>query len=105
MGFARGSTVEKGFARGSTVENLPAKQEPQVPTLSWEDPLEESMGTHSSMLTWRIPWTEQPGELYRVYRVAKSRTQLKGLSTRAGWGVIFVKKKIKKVKLIMEAVR
>ena len=38
-------------------------QEMQVQSLSWEDPLEESMATHSSVLVWRIPWTEEPGRL------------------------------------------
>ena len=35
----------------------------QVQSLSWEDPLEEGMATHSSILAWRIPWTEEPGRL------------------------------------------
>ena len=35
-------------------------QETQVPSLGWEDPLEEGMATHSSILAWRIPWTEEP---------------------------------------------
>ena len=39
-------------------------------SLSWEDPLEEGMATHSSLLTWRIPWTEEPGEL-QVHRAVK----------------------------------
>ena len=51
----------------------------QVPSLGWEDPLEEGMATDSSILTWRIPWTEKPGRLYIVHRVAKSQTQLKPL--------------------------
>ena len=38
-------------------------QEPQVQSLSQEDPLEVEMATHSSFLAWRIPWTEEPGEL------------------------------------------
>ena len=37
--------------------------ETQVPSLGWENPLEEGMATHSSILAWRIPWTEEPGEL------------------------------------------
>ena len=45
------------------VKNLPAMQETQVPLLGWEDPLEKEMATHSSILTWRIPWTEEPGRL------------------------------------------
>ena len=45
-----------------TVENLPVVQETQVRSLGQEDPLEKGMATHSSILTWRIPWTEKPGE-------------------------------------------
>ena len=45
------------------VKNLPTKQETQVPSLGWEDPLEKEMATHSSVLAWRIPWTEEPDEL------------------------------------------
>ena len=45
------------------VKNLPAVQETQVQFLGWEDPLEEGMATHSSILAWRIPWTEEPGRL------------------------------------------
>ena len=43
------------------VKNLPAMQETLVQFLCWEDPLEEGMATHSSILAWRIPWTEEPG--------------------------------------------
>ena len=46
-----------------TVKNLPAIQETRVLFLGWEDPLEEEMATHSSILAWRIPWTEKPGGL------------------------------------------
>ena len=46
-----------------TVKNLPAMQETQFRSLGWEDPLEEGMATHSSILAWRIPWTEEPGGL------------------------------------------
>ena len=45
------------------VKNLPAMQETQVQSLSGEDPLEKEMATHSSVLAWRIPWTEEPGGL------------------------------------------
>ena len=44
-----------------TVKNLPAMQETQVRSMGWEDPLEKGMATHSSILAWRIPWTEEPG--------------------------------------------
>ena len=43
------------------VKNLPAMWETWVQSLGWEDPLEEGMATHSSILVWRIPWTEEPG--------------------------------------------
>ena len=42
------------------VKNLPAMLETWVRSLGWEDPLEEGMATHSSILAWRIPWTEEP---------------------------------------------
>ena len=45
------------------VKNLLAMQETWVPSLGWEDPLEKEMATHSSILAWRIPWTEEPGRL------------------------------------------
>ena len=45
------------------VKNSPAMQETLVWSLGWEDPLEEGMETHSSILAWRIPWTEEPGGL------------------------------------------
>ena len=51
------------------VKNLPAMQEPQemrVSSLGWEDPLEEGMATHPSILAWRIPWTEEPGRLQPI---------------------------------------
>ena len=46
-----------------TVKNLPAIQETGVRSLGQEDPLEKGMTTHSSILAWRIPWTEEPGGL------------------------------------------
>ena len=54
------------FPGGSAVQNLPALQEPQetqVRSLGQEDPLEKEVATPSSILAWRIPWTEEPGEL------------------------------------------
>ena len=46
------------------VKYTPAMQETLVLSLSWEDPLEKEMATHSSILAWRIPWTEEFGGLY-----------------------------------------
>ena len=45
------------------VKNLPAMQETWVRPLGWEDPLGKGVATHSSILAWRIPWTEEPGVL------------------------------------------
>ena len=52
-----------GFLGGTDVKNPPAMQETWVRSLGWEDPLEEGMATHSSILAWRIPWIEEPGGL------------------------------------------
>ena len=46
-----------------SIKNLPAVQETQVRSLGWEDPLEKEMATHSSILAWKISWTEEPGGL------------------------------------------
>ena len=55
-----------GFPGGSGVKNLPAIQETRVQSLGFKDPLEEGMATHSSILAWRIPWTEEPGGLWSI---------------------------------------
>ena len=49
-----------------SVKNLPAMQEKWVPSLGWEDPLEKEMSTHSGILTWKVPWTEEPGGLHSM---------------------------------------
>ena len=69
-----------GFPGGSDVKSLPAVQETGVPSLGWEHPLEKEMATHSSILTWKIPWMEEPGRLHIVHGVAKSLTQLSDLT-------------------------
>ena len=53
----------QGFPSGSVVKNLPAKQETLVRSLRQEDPLEKGMASHSSILAWRLPRTEEPGGL------------------------------------------
>ena len=62
------------FLGGSVVKNLPAMQETRVPSLGREDPLEKGFSTHSSILAWEIPWTEEPGWL-RSMGMQKSWTQ------------------------------
>ena len=58
-------------------------QEMWVQSPGWEDPLEEGMATHCSILAWRIPWTEEPGGLQSMGPVAKNQIQLKQLSMHA----------------------
>ena len=55
------------------VKNLPAMQETCVPPLGWKDPLEKDMAIYSSILDWRIPWTQEPGRAV-VHRVTQSWT-------------------------------
>ena len=63
------ATLERGFPGSSIVKNPSAKQETWVQSLVQEDTLEKEMATHSNILTWEIPWTEDPGA--RVLGVAK----------------------------------
>ena len=66
-----------GFPDGATVKNLPAMQETQetgVSSLGLEDTLGKAMATRSSILAWRIPWTEEPGGLQSM--LSQSRTRL-----------------------------
>ena len=56
------------------IKNLSAVQETHVQSLDWEDTLEKGIATHSSILAWRIPWTEEPGWLQSMG--SQSQTQL-----------------------------
>ena len=65
----QGTQAINGFPCGSTVKNPPAILESpviRVPSLGWENPPEEGMATHSSILTWRIPRTGEPGGLQSI---------------------------------------
>ena len=55
------------------VRSLPAAQETWVQSLVWEYPLEKEMVTHSSILAWRIPWTEEPGRLQSMGSLSRIR--------------------------------
>ena len=57
------------------VKHLPAMRETRVPSLGWKDPLEKEMATHSNIVAWEIPWTEEPGRLQSM-GLQKSWTQL-----------------------------
>ena len=63
------------FLGGSAVKNLPAMQEMWVRSLGGEDPLEKEIATHSRILAWEVPWTEEPGRLQSIGS-QKSQTQL-----------------------------
>ena len=56
-----------------SVKNLPAVQETRVLSLGWEDPLEKEMATHSSILAWKISWTEKPGGLQSMGSQSQAR--------------------------------
>ena len=62
-----------GFPVAQTVKNLLAMQETWVLSLGQEGPLEKGMASHSSVLAWKTPWTEEPGRLVHV--VTKSQTE------------------------------
>ena len=55
-----------------TAKNLFTMQETQVQSLDWEDSLEKGMVTHSNILAWRIPWTEEPSRLYSPWGLKES---------------------------------
>ena len=85
--------TEEGFPGGSVVKKiclqcsrLPAVQEMQVRSLGWEDPLEKGTATHSSVLTWEIPWTEKSGRPQS--RGLKSWTRLSDKSPPLCRGVV-----------------
>ena len=63
-----------GAVIAQLVNHLPAMQETRVRFLGREDPLEKEMGTHSSILAWRIPWTEEPGGLQSMGSKESDRT-------------------------------
>ena len=60
---------------GSVVKNLPAMQETRVRSLGREDPLEKGMASHSSILAWRISWSEKPGGLQHVGAIKSDMTE------------------------------
>ena len=68
------TVIEMSYPGGSAIENLTTMQETGVRSLGGEDPLEQEMATHSSILAWRIPWTEEPGGLQSM-GLQKSQTQ------------------------------
>ena len=59
----QGARFHRASLVAQTAQNLPAVQETQVQSLGQEDPLEKRIATHSSILAWRIPWTEESGRL------------------------------------------
>ena len=66
----------QAFPEAQMVKNPPAIQDTQIWSLGWEDPLQVSIATHSSIFAWKIPWIEDPGGLHTVHGVTKSQTQL-----------------------------
>ena len=66
MWHTKQQVYKLGFPGGLVVKNLPAMQEVQVPPLRQEYTLEKEMATHSSILAWEIPWTEEPGRVQYI---------------------------------------
>ena len=77
------TNAERAWLVAQSVKNLPAMRETQVRSLGREEPLEKGMATHSSILAWSIPWTEEPGGLQST--AMQSQTRLSNLA-RATWG-------------------
>ena len=81
------ASVSLAFQVTQWVKNPPAMQETQemwVQSWGWEDPLENGMASHSSLLAWRTPWTEEPGGLQSIgsQRVRQDRSNLSQYSTQ-----------------------
>ena len=102
--------INTQYFMAQMVKNLPPMPETQVPSLGQEDPLERGMATHSSILAWRIPWTEYPGGLQSMGLQSKEsdttdwlththiHTQVaprKGITLICGWDLkaIFILKR------------
>ena len=77
--------VSEEFPWWLAVKSLPAKQESQVRSLGWEDPLEEGMATHSSILAWRILWTGEPGRLHYMGSQESDMTDATVHARLANW--------------------
>ena len=87
------------FPGGSAVKNPPAMQETQVRSLGQEDPLEQGMATHSSILAWRIPWTEEPGGLQSMVSqrvghdwATRQQQQLRAPRDEGEWALVLILK-------------
>jgi len=66
LGHSKCSIYSGASLVAQTVKNLPAMQETWVQSLGQGDPLEKGMATHSSILAWKMPWTEEPGGLRSI---------------------------------------
>ena len=86
-GLELGAKTEYGsrWLPGSSVKNLPVIQGTRVRSLGWDDPLEKEMAAHSSILAWKIQWTEEPGELQST----GSQTVGHNLATKQHRGCMF----------------
>ena len=71
-----------------TVKNLPAVRETWVQSLGWEDPLQKGLATHSSILAWTIPWTEEPGRLQSMGLQESDTTETLTLQQIRRWGFV-----------------
>ena len=74
------------------LKRLPPMRETQVQSLGWEDPLEKEIVTHSSILAWRIPWTEEPGRLHSPWNLKELDTteQLHSLEQNTIFLILYI---------------
>ena len=79
-------------------------QETQVQSLGWEDPLEKEMATHSSILAWKIPWTQEPGGLYSPWGHKESDTTER-LHTHTGKNKTYIEIKIKTMNVYVTVIQ
>ena len=94
---AAGTNIAGASVVAQSVKNLLAVQETWVRSLGWEDPLEKKMATHSSIIAWKISWTEKPGELQSM----GSQTVGHNWATNTYLLTIFLMKSSKTVKFIV----
>ena len=79
-----------GFSGGSVIKNLPAMQNTCIQSLGQEDPLEKGMVTHSRILAWRIPWTEEPGGLPSMGSQRARHNLAMTQQSQIFWGLTFL---------------
>ena len=92
-------STNTGFPAGTSFQET---QKMQVRSLGWEDPLEEEMTTHSSILAWEVPWTEAPGRSQRVRHVWTGLLKNQNLLDVKHWNVTHVQEERQSTEINLE---